>query len=148
MHMRQQLKWALTVAIFAAFATAAAGKDDHHYHIQGPKGGRILEKTKPYAEFFIEKDRTVTVSFYDEKLKPVPAGDQQVLVVAGKEKLAFEKKGGVLASKGKLPPGEGYQIAVQLRDNPKARPQNHRFKMDLSICGGCKRAEYTCTCHE
>ena len=31
----------------------------------GPKGGRILEKTNPKAEFFVEKDRTVSISFYD-----------------------------------------------------------------------------------
>lgn len=114
----------------------------------GPKGGRILEKTNPKAEFFVEKDQSVTIAFYDEKLKPVPAGEQQVTVLAGKEKLAFEKKGDVLASKGKLPEGDGYQVAVQYREKPEAKPRNFRFKMDLSTCGGCKRAEYACNCHE
>lgn len=114
----------------------------------GPKGGRILEKTSPKAEFFVEKDYTVTIAFYDEKLKPVPVADQQVTVNAGKQKLEFEKKGDVLASKGKLPEGDGYQVAVQYREKADAKPQNHRFKMDTHTCGTCKRAEYACTCDE
>lgn len=112
----------------------------------GPKGGRLLEKTSPKAEFFVEKDQTVTIAFYDEKLKPVPAADQQVTVTAGKQKLEFEKKGDVLASKGKLPEGDGYQVAVQYREKPEAKPQNIRFKYDSHTCGECKRAEYACAC--
>ena len=149
-NMKQQLKRALAVALFIGFASAlmADKAGDHQHKTAGPKGGRILEKTKPLAEFLVEKDRTVTISFYDEKLKPVPAAEQQVTVTAGKEKLAFEKKGDVLASTSKLPEGDSYNVVIQLRDKPNARPQNHRFKMDLSTCGGCKLAEYACTCHE
>lgn len=147
--MKHQLTWAVALAALIAFANASVAADkDHHHKIAGPKGGRILEKTKPHAEFFVEKDRTVTISFYDEKLKPVPPADQQVTVMAGKEKLAFEKKADVLTSKSKLPEGDGYQIAVQYREKADAKPQNFRFKMDLSHCGGCNRAEYACTCHE
>lgn len=133
----------LALAACVSIATAAEKKIE-----AGPKGGRILEKTSPKAEFFVEKDRTVTISFYDNKLKPVSATDQQVSVIAGKEKLAFEKKGDVLASTGKLPEGDGYQIAVQYKEKPDAKPQNYRFKLDTHTCGGCQRAEYACTCNE
>jgi hypothetical protein len=43
-------------------------------HLGGPKGGRLLDKTEPKAEFFLEKDHTVTITFYDAALKPVSAG--------------------------------------------------------------------------
>lgn len=116
----------------------------------GPKGGRLLEKTSPKAEFFVEKDRSVTIAFYDAALKPVPAAEQSVTVIAdakdGKAKLEFEKKGDVLVSKSKLPEGEGYNVVVQFKQTAVSRPQNLRFKLDLHTCGECKRAEYACTC--
>jgi len=118
----------------------------------GPKGGRLLDKTSPKAEFFVEKDRTVTIAFYDAKLKPVAAADQSVTVIAdakdGKARLEFEKKGDALVSKTKLPEGDGYNLVVQFRQTADAKPQNFRFKLDLSVCSGCKRAEYACACHE
>ena len=121
-------------------------------HLGGPKGGRLLEKTEPRAEFHVEKDRTVSITFYDTALKPVPVSAQTVTVVAdakdGKAKMEFEKKGDVLVSKTKLPEGDGYNVVVQFKQTTDARPQNFRFKLDLGTCGGCKRAEYACTCDE
>ena len=56
--------------------------------VGGPKGGRLLDKTEPRAEFFMEKDRTVTIAFYDAALKPVAPTAQTVTVIAdGKTKL-------------------------------------------------------------
>ena len=116
----------------------------------GPKGGRLLEKTSPQAEFFVEKDRAVTITFYAAALKPVPVGAQTVTVIAetkgGKVKMEFEKKGDVLVSKTKLPEGDGYNLIVQVKSAPDARPQNFRFSYDAHTCGGCQRAEYACTC--
>ena len=129
------------------FTAAAADKLE-----AGPKGGRILEKTSPKAEFFVEKDRTVSITFYDAAGKPVPPAGQSVTVIAdakeGKQTLAFEKKGDALVSKTKLPDGDANNVVVQVKQTAEARPQNYRFKVDLSSCGGCKRAEYACTCHE
>ncbi|HEY0551351.1 MAG TPA: hypothetical protein VGF13_17235 [Verrucomicrobiae bacterium] len=51
-------------------------------------------------------------------------------------------------SKAKLPEGDGYNVVVQFKSAAEATPQNFRFTMDTSTCGGCKRAEYACTCHE
>src|SRR5687767_8194288 len=83
----------------------------------GPKGGRLLEKTEPRAEFFLEKDHTVTITFYDANLKPVPVAGQNLTVIAeakqGKATVEFEKKGDVLVSKGKLPADDGYTVVVQ-----------------------------------
>lgn len=124
----------------------AADKKD----LAGPKGGRLLEKTEPKAEFFLEKDHTVTITFYDAALKPVAVGTQTVTVIAdtngGKATVEFETKGDVLVSKTKLPEGDGYNIVVQFKPTPDAKPQNSRFKLDTHTCGGCKRAEYACIC--
>jgi hypothetical protein len=115
--------------------------------IGGPKGGRLLDKTEPRAEFFVEKDRTVTIAFYDAALKPVAATAQTATVIAdGKTKLEFEKRGDVLMSKTKLPEGEGYNVVVQFKQDAEAKPQNFRFKLELYNCGGCNRVEYACTC--
>lgn len=121
-------------------------------HLGGPKGGRLLEKTDPKAEFYLEKDHTAKILFYDANLKAVPAGEQVVTIVAdaksGKQTIEFEKKGNVLVSKTKLPEGDGYNLVVQLKQTPSAKPQNHRFKLETHECAGCKRAEYACTCDE
>lgn len=138
---------AIAVALFAGLTVNAADKVE-----AGPKGGRILEKTSPKAEFFIEKDRTVSITFYDAAGKPIPPTDQTVAVIAdakdGKQKLDFEKKGDALISKTKLPEGDANNVVVQLKQTADARPQNFRFKANTSTCGGCKRAEYACTCDE
>ncbi len=121
-------------------------------HLGGPKGGRLLEKTEPKAEFYLEKDHTVTITFYDATLKPVPVAAQSVTVIAdakgAKKTIEFEKKGDVLVSKTKLPEGDGYGVVVQIRQTADAKPQNLRFKLETHTCGGCKRAEYSCTCEE
>ena len=120
--------------------------------VDGPKGGRLLENESPRAEFFVEKDRTVTITFYDQNLKPVPPGEHVVTAVAetkkGKEKLEFEKKGGALASRLPLPEGDGYTIVVQIKARPDAKVQNFRIKYDTSTCRKCRRAEYACICDE
>jgi hypothetical protein len=35
---------------------------------------------------------------------------------------------------------------VQFKQSATAKPQNFRFKLDLSTCGECQRLEYACTC--
>jgi len=119
-------------------------------NVGGPKGGRLLEKTDPKAEFFVEKDHTATITFYDAALKPVPVGGQSVTVIAdakgGRKTVEFEKKGDSLVSRTKLPEGDGYNVVMQFKQTAEARPQNFRFKLDMHTCGECKRAEYACIC--
>lgn len=143
------MKHIIALAAFIVGATLVANAAEK---IQsGPRGGRLLEKTEPKAEFFVEKDRTVTVTFYDEKNKAVPPTEQTVTLIAmAKERqpIEFEKKENALVSKSKLPEGEPYPVILQFRQSADAKPQNLRFKLDLSTCGGCKHAEYACACHE
>lgn len=149
--MKTQLRiLTVAVALCVGLFTATAADKDGHNHKVTPKGGRLLEKTEPHAEFVVEKDRSVTINFYNEAMKPVAATDQIVTVIAdakdGKAKLEFEKKGDVLISKTKLPEGDGYNVVVQFKAKPDAKVQNLRFKLDMHTCGECKRAEYACTC--
>lgn len=136
---------------FTMIAAEKAGdKAEHkHEHKGGPTGGRLLE-TETHAEFFVEKDKSITVTFYSDDLKPVPFAEQVVTVIAeakaGKTKVEFEKSGDVLKSKTKLPEGDGYNLVVQVRAKPDAKPQNFRFPLDLKTCDECQRAEYACIC--
>ena len=117
----------------------------------GPKGGRLLDNEAPRAEFFMEKDRTVSITFYDANLKPVPATEQVVTAVAeapsGKVKIEFEKKGDVLISKIPMPEGN-YNVVLQFKSKPDAKVKNFRIPLNLDNCGGCKRAEYACICED
>ena len=139
----------LTLGIIALAASAAAlfAKP-----IPGPKGGRILTTDAPHVEFFVEKDRTVTVSFYDKALKPVALSGQVVNATAeaksGKVQLAFAEKNGALVSKTALPEGDDYTVVVQVKDNASARPKNYRVLFHDEVCGECKRAEYACVCDD
>jgi hypothetical protein len=142
---------ALLAALACASILPATAADEHdHGHAAPPRGGRMLDGTEPHAEFLVEKDRSVTIAFYNHDMKPVAAEGQTVTVIAdakdGKTKIEFEKKGDVLASKAKLPEGEDYGIVVQFRQTADAKPQNLRFKLNLAMCGECKLAEYACTC--
>jgi hypothetical protein len=144
MKLRMITGTALMITIGILFAA-----DEHKAEV-GPKGGRILEVEPIHAEFFVEKDRKISITFYDDKMKPIAATDQVVTTIAeapeGKAKLEFEKKGDILISKTELPKGDGYQVVVQIKIKPDAKPQNFRIKLDLEECGGCKRAEYACAC--
>ena len=146
--MKTAKLFALVLGMALVFTLNAADKK----HLGGAKGGRLLEKTEPKAEFFVEKDHTATINFYNDALKSVPAGNQSVTVIAeakgGKEKIEFEKKGDSLVSKTKLPEGDGYNVVVQFKQTPDTKPQNYRFKLDLRTCGECKRPEYSCICDE
>lgn len=141
----------LAAALCASLTLSAFAAEKHdHKHLATPKGGRLLDKTEPHAELVVEKDRTVTINFYSEEMKPVPVTTQSVTVQAdaksGKAKLEFEKKGDSLVSKTALPEGDGYNVVVQFKQTADAKPVNLRFKLDLSTCGECKRAEYACIC--
>ncbi len=132
---------ALSVGLFTATAAEKTKAT--------PGGGRLLDKTSPHAEVVIAADRTVTINFYNAEMKPVAATTQSVTLIANaKEKatIEFEKKGDVLVSKSPLPEGKDYNVVVQFKQTAEAKPQNFRFKYDTHICGGCKRAEYGCTC--
>jgi len=135
------------LSLSLAITLSAADKQ-----VGGPKGGRLLENEAPRAEFFVEKDRAVTITFYDKELKPVPPAEQVVTAIAetkkSKAKLEFEKKGGALLSRTPLPEGDGYTVVEQIKARVEAKAHNFRIKYDTSTCRKCKRVEYACICDE
>ena len=140
----------LSLVVAACVGIALAASAAEHKHKAPPKGGRLLDKTEPHAEFVVEKDRSVTINFYNEEMKPVPVTTQNVTLIAdakaGKQTIELEKKGDSLVSKTKLPEGDGYNVVVQFKQTAEAKPQNLRFKLDMHTCVECKLAEYACIC--
>jgi len=118
--------------------------------LAGPKGGRLLEAEPLKAEFFVTADRKVEITFYDAALKPVNPGAQTAAVTAepasGKVKVELDKTPTGFVSKTALPDGAPYRVVVQTRANADAKPKNFRVDLNLATCGGCKKAEYACTC--
>lgn len=139
----------LTATLLLAFAGSALADATIK---AGPRKGRLLEVEKEKAEFFVEKDRTISLAFYDAEMKAKPAAGQVVTATAeaptGKVKLEFEKKGDLLVSKSPLPEGEHYTIVIQVKSGADAKPKNFRIKLDLSTCAACSNPEYACTCDE
>lgn len=118
----------------------------------GPRKGRVLELQGQNAEFFVEKDRTVSIAFYDAAMKAQPTSAQVVTATAeapsGKAKIDFEKKGNLLVSKVPLPEGEGYQVVMQVKTTADAKAKNFRIPLALHTCKGCSNPEYACICDE
>jgi hypothetical protein len=118
----------------------------------GPRHGRILELDGGNAEFFVEKDRTISIAFYNAAGKQQPAIAQVITATAeapgGKTKLEFEKKGDLLVSKAPLPAGDGYQVVVQAKATAEAKAKNFRIPLIMSECGKCHNPEYACICDE
>lgn len=140
----------ITATMFVAFAASALADVTIK---AGPRKGRIMEYDGSAAEFFVEKDRTVSIAFLDKELKKnLPIEGQTVTATAeapsGKQKLEFEKKGDLLVSKTPLPEGEHYTVVVQVKPTADAKPKNYRIKLDLTVCKGCSNPEYACTCDE
>lgn len=118
----------------------------------GPRHGRVLEMSGQNAEFFVEKDRTISIAFYDAAMKAQPAAAQVVTATAeapaGKAKLEFVKKGDLLVSKSPLPEGESYTVVVQVKADADSKSKNFRIPLVLHTCKECGNAEYACTCKE
>ncbi|HEY5953310.1 MAG TPA: hypothetical protein VIT18_03040 [Terrimicrobiaceae bacterium] len=134
-------------------ATSAYSADEHdHKVIPGPKGGKVLETDPLHAEFFVQPDRKVSVTFYDQAMKPVAPGEQVVKVIAeapsGKTTLDFEKSGDALVSKTALPEGDDYRVVLQIRQTADGKPQNFRIDYSTETCSDCKRPEYACVCSD
>ena len=120
--------------------------------VGGPKGGRLLEADGIRAEFFVEKDRSMNVTFYDESLKKIPVSTQSATAIAempeGKKSIEFENRNDELVSTQPLPEGAGYNVVLRIKPAEGSSPKNFRIPLELHTCGECGRAEYACTCDE
>ena len=147
--MKHILSLMLAAALFGSAAFAAESAHNHKV-IPGPKGGKVLESEPLHAEFFVQPDKKVSLTFYDETMKPVAPSAQEIKVIAeaktGKATLEFEKAGDAFVSKTTLPEGDGYRVVVQIKNDASAKPQNFRIDYHTEICKECKKAEYACAC--
>ncbi len=141
------MKKLLTLILLATLALGAHAETKPQ---AGPNGGRLLALDGQKAEFLVEPDRTVTVTFYDEMLKRIAPSGQIVTAIADvppdKTRLEFKPEGETLKSTTPLPDGEDYVIVVQIRPAAEARPRNFRITMLTHKCAECGLAEYACTC--
>ena len=144
------MKKITAIIVLAVLALGITLSQAAEKNTAGPKGGRLLENDSPRAEFFVEKDRTVNLTFYDKDMKPVPVADQSATAIAetkdGKKKIEFEKKGDLLVSTSPLPEGNGYNVVLQLKQTTDVKPKNFRIPLNLAICSKCHHPEYACTC--
>lgn len=144
------MKTLLNLTIIAALASASAFADAKVK--AGPRKGLLMDLGATQAEFFVEKDRSISIALYDASLKAQPASSEVITATAeapgGKTKIEFEKKGSLLVSKTPLPEGVGYQVVVQAKATPEAKTKNFRIKLQLHTCEKCGNSEYACTCDE
>lgn len=138
----------ITLLITFLLATAAALAADKP--AAGPKGGRMLVTDTGRAEFFVNAERRVELTFLDQAGKVIAPGAATVTVTAetpsGRVSLPLALKDATLVSTEPLPVGEPYRVVVQVRPSPGARPSNFRIEFNLHECGECQHAEYACTC--
>jgi hypothetical protein len=105
-----------------------------------PRKGLLLDLGGKQAEFFVEKDRSISIAVYDAALKAQPPQHRshhrhRRSPPAATVKIEFEKKGDLLVSKTKLPEGEGYQVVLQAKATPDAKTKNFRIKLlTLHLC--------------
>lgn len=135
--------------LFAALFLGSLSLVAHPQKQAGPKGGRLLD-TSPPAEFFINAERKIELTFLHSDQTPLDPGTRTARITAlaptGRTVLELEASGKALLSEQSLPEGDGYTIVVQLFEHPEARPQNFRILYEAHTCGGCDLAEYACTC--
>ena len=149
--MNTLLKTTLTLLAIASTSFAEEGHD-HDKPIPGAKGGRVLEVAGGHAEFFVQSDKKVSITFYDSEMKPTAPGEQVVKVIAeapsGKVTLDFAETEDAFVSSSALPDGDGYRIVLQIKPTADGKAQNLRIDYHTEICGECKHPEYACICSD
>lgn len=143
-----KLKTSLVLLGLLAFASLTAANEKR---VAGPNGGRLLELPPHKAEFFVNPEGRVQITFYDASLRPLAPEARTVTLTAepkgNRQSIEIEKTESGFVSKTALPAAEGpYRVVVQIRENPGAAPRNFRIDLNLETCGECKRPEYACTC--
>lgn len=108
--------------------------------------GRLLEVSGIRADFLIRADRRATVTIIDAAGKPVPRGEHIVILKVDGKDVALDPEVNGFASKEPLTAKELTPMIIQIRASADAKPANFRLTLDTSLCGGCKRPEYGCTC--
>ncbi len=139
------MKTKIIAIVLATLGIAAA----EEVKIKAPNGGRILEKVKPNAEFFLTPERKVEIRFLEGDKVIAPA-EQVVTVTTGERsapvKLAFAKDGDKLVSDKAVPAGDSLPVVVQIKEKEGEKTVTEKFNLNTAKCPECKLAEYACSC--
>ena len=133
---------------------AQGDHDDHsgHDHIKaGPNKGRMISTVTPQAEFFVQDNGKVKITFFDKEMNVVAPSGQSVSVVSGERispvELTFTAEGDALVSTEALPAGNNFPTIVAIKSNADAKEVVTRLTLNLSDCSSCSNQEYACECH-
>jgi hypothetical protein len=146
MNLKNQVLRLIAIAAVGLVSLSAQASEKP----SGPNGGRIL-KTEPRAEFLVNADRKIQITFLDQANQAVAPAAQVVTVTAGERSapvtMKFAKSGNAFVSDVPLPAGNDVPAVVQIKASATAKTSIERFNVDLSKCPDCKKAEYACVCH-
>ncbi|MBC8125798.1 MAG: hypothetical protein H8M99_01440 [Gloeobacteraceae cyanobacterium ES-bin-144] len=136
----------ITIAALIASLTFATAAEK----IKAPNNGRIIETTKPNAEFLVTADKKIEIRFLDASGKVISPADQVVTVTMGDRsnptKLAFTKDGDKLVSDKTIPNGKELPVVLQIKTTPDAKAATSKFNLNFATCPTCKHPEYACSC--
>jgi hypothetical protein len=144
------LMFAFAVLVFPNLSSAAGEHAHEGKKIAGPNGGRVITAVEPHCEVLIAADRKLKVTFLGADNKPAPLKEQSLTGSGGDRskptKFTFVKSGDSLVSEQALPAGDKLPVILKIKTAPDAKAVTVRFKASMEFCGGCKLAEYACTC--
>lgn len=108
--------------------------------------GRLLEFDGKRAEFLIQTNRRIAVTFVDVAGKSIPAGECSMVMTINSKPIILEAKTDGFISKEPLENKGSVPVVLQLRASSTAKPVNFRLTTNTTFCSGCSRQEYACTC--
>ena len=144
-HMKTSLLTLAAVLLLGTIRTLGHGGVE-----LGPNGGRILEFSKNET---LHGEVTLTngqfhVSILDKDMKPVPLGEQTLVVTGGDRAKPEKPKVKIQGGQFVFPAlkGDDYLLVLQFREKPAAKTITARFEFDAAICSACKNPEWLCKC--
>ena len=77
------MKKIVQLVLSALLTLPLISAEDHHSHAKlvGPQGGKVLQSTPLYSEFFVQPDQKVSLTFYDKTMKKVAPTTQLIKVI-------------------------------------------------------------------
>lgn len=127
---------------------ASATTRINRLEVESPSSSKANQRLRVSAAFLVLPDRRVRLTFVDGAV--VSPGDRIATVTTGERsapvRLTFKAEGESLVSENPLPDGKAFPVILQIQSLPGEKPALAKFQLDLSICGGCKKPEYVCSC--
>jgi hypothetical protein len=136
----------LTSVILALSSAFALGHGDIEI---GPNKGRILEFSTDESMHgeVVRKDDKLHIILLDKDMKPVVIDKQTLTATAGTRQKPEKLEVTITESGFAIPEPEGGQwLILQYKQDPEAKPVTARLHYDTTVCGGCEKPEWLCSC--